>query len=125
MAPLINHLLGMRDDEWRDLAQTSPHVPSRPRGPRSDDARRLSDRIDRLQLVCMALWELIEEKTSLTSEELAAKVKELDLADGKADGKVSRTVKNCTKCGRAMSPRHQRCLYCGSAKLHENPFESA
>ena len=121
---LMTHLLGATVRGIR--TDLSPHgtTPAKPRGT-PDSVRELADRIDRLQLVCTALWALLEEKTGLKAEDLAAKVNELDLADGKLDGKISRDIQSCEKCGRALSPRHQKCLYCGSAKLHKNPFDAA
>jgi len=38
--------------------------------------------LERLTLVCESMWQLLREKTSLTEEELSAKVTELDLEDG-------------------------------------------
>lgn len=78
------------------------------------EARALNDRLDKLSLICAAMWELLRQKTDLTEEDLMAKVQELDLADGVADGKVTKSkIQNCPGCNRVMSPRHKRCMYCG------------
>lgn len=45
--------------------------------------------VDRLRLVCQALWELCSERLGVTEEELEEKVLEIDLRGGKADGKLS------------------------------------
>jgi ribosomal protein S27AE len=87
------------------------------------DVRSLEERLDELSLACAAMWELLEEKTSLTHEDLFAKVREIDLRDGTADGKVTKTVKKCPDCGRTMSTRHKKCLYCGAIELKMTPFE--
>ena len=34
------------------------------------DVRTLTDRLDKLSLICLAMWELIREKTDLTEEDL-------------------------------------------------------
>ena len=84
----------------------------------------LEDRLERLSLVCMAMWSLLQDKTHLTEEELLQRVKMLDMMDGTADGKATRTVQKCDKCGRTMSPRHRRCLYCGAAETHSSAFDA-
>jgi hypothetical protein len=85
----------------------------------------LEDRVDRLMLVNMALWELLRERTELSEEDLLQKVQEIDLRDGKPDGKVSQEIAKCPKCNRTMSTRHGRCLYCGAEKLDRKAFDSA
>ena len=86
--------------------------------------REVAERMDRLTLVCMAMWSLLEERAGLTEEDLMERVKEIDLRDGVPDGKVSKTVAQCLKCGRVMSPRHNRCLYCGAQKLQQSAFDA-
>ena len=87
------------------------------------DVTLLEDRIERLSLVCMAMWSLIQDKTKLTEEDLMERVKMIDLMDGVEDGKAARTVQHCHACGRTMSPRHQKCLYCGAEKLAQSAFD--
>ena len=91
----------------------------------TSNVRHLTERLDRLLLVSMSLWELLKERTDLTEDDLLAKVREVDLRDGRADGKISKTVKKCPKCDRTMSPRLQKCLYCGAEDLDKQAFESA
>ena len=81
------------------------------------------DRLDKLTLVCMAVWSLLQERADVTDEELLERVKEIDLRDGVADGKVTPTVANCPNCNRVMSPRHKRCLYCGFKQLNISAFD--
>ncbi len=87
--------------------------------------RDLTDRLDKLLLVNMAMWELLKDRTELTEEDLMTKVQQIDLRDGRADGKISKTVAKCPKCGRTMSPRHKKCLYCGASKLKVGAFDAA
>lgn len=91
---------------------------------RSTDLSLLEDRVERLTLVCIAMWSLLQDKTNLTEEDLNARVKMLDLMDGQADGKASRTVQRCDACDRPMSMRHRKCLYCGHEKLHTSAFDA-
>jgi len=83
----------------------------------------LTERLDKLTLISMAMWELLQEKAGLTETDLMARIKEIDLRDGQADGKVTRQIARCTKCDRVMSPRHSRCLYCGEEKLVTSAFD--
>ena len=84
----------------------------------------LEMRLDKLTLINMALWSLLQEVGNFTEEDLLERVAKIDLLDGKADGKVTKQVKKCPKCSRVMSPRHARCLYCGATKLDYETFDS-
>jgi hypothetical protein len=88
------------------------------------DVTHLEDRLDRLSLVCMAMWSLIQDKTKLTEDDLLERVKLIDLMDGVEDGKASRTVQKCHACNRVMSARHRKCLYCGAKKLAKSAFDA-
>ena len=85
--------------------------------------KQTMDRVDKLALVCMAMWSLLQEKTELTEEDLMDRVREIDLADGVEDGKVSKRVVNCPQCARVMHPRHKKCMYCGATELKESAFD--
>jgi hypothetical protein len=87
-----------------------------------DAARRLEDRVNRLTLINMALWSLLKERVKLTDEELSQRVQELDLSDGHLDGKVHVTVRVCPQCGRNLSQKHVRCLYCGFEPSDQDAF---
>ena len=87
------------------------------------DLATLEQRFERLALACMAMWELLQERTDLGDEDLAERIREIDLRDGEADGKVTRTIQHCPKCDRTMSPRHNKCLYCGYESLETRPFD--
>jgi len=74
----------------------------------------LEERVSRLALICRAMFELMEESApGLTEEKLSAKVTEIDLRDGVADGQMTPKGKPCPKCGATMSPKFGRCLFCG------------
>ena len=88
-----------------------------------DELRRVYDRIDSLALICQSMWELIRERTTLTDQDIDQKLQEIDLRDGKADGKMSTPPKNCTDCGRVIARRHSRCLYCGAEFEKDHIFE--
>jgi len=86
--------------------------------------RELEARIDKLSMINMALWEIIKEETQKQDEDLFTMVQDIDLRDGRLNGKVNKQINKCHKCGRTMSKRHQRCLYCGSPALDPDVFES-
>ena len=88
------------------------------------EVRYLEDRVDRLSLICMAMWSLMRDKTGLSEDDLMERVKMLDLMDGDEDGKATTTVSQCTKCNRPMNRRHKRCLYCGHDKLIQSAFDA-
>ncbi len=83
---------------------------------------QLESRVDQLVLLNHALWELIAESAELTQQDLADKVKEIDLRDGVEDGKV-RQIQKCPDCDRTMSRRHARCLYCGAEAVDCSPLD--
>ena len=45
-------------------------------------AARIEGRVDRLAMVCAALWDLVKEHTELTEEDLFQRVEDIDLRDG-------------------------------------------
>jgi len=86
----------------------------------------VKDRLDKLVLISMAMWELIRDKTKLTEEDLAVKISEIDMRDGQMDGRAAPAkMKTCPSCNRAMSARHKRCLFCGRVDIDPNPFGTA
>ncbi len=85
---------------------------------------RMDDKVDQLALICRALFELIEERTGLTEQDLVAKITEVDIRDGKADGKMTAQAKPCPSCGSMMSPRFNRCLFCGHKDTSGDPFNT-
>jgi hypothetical protein len=73
----------------------------------------VDERVDRLVLMCHALFELVGQSTGITEEQLKAKIVEVDLRDGTADGKIAPKPKRCPKCEAMISPKFGRCLFCG------------
>jgi hypothetical protein len=88
----------------------------------SSGVRYLDAELDRLEMVCEAMWELLKNKLGATDEELMSYIAELDLSDGSADGKVKRGVLTCSKCSRPNSRRHDFCIYCGEM-IRTSPFQ--
>jgi hypothetical protein len=89
-----------------------------------DIEKTLEEKIDRLALICRAMWELLRESNNISEESLLRKVNEVDLLDGSLDGKVRIPPKKCSKCGRTVSKRHMRCIYCGSEEFFDSAFDT-
>lgn len=83
----------------------------------------LAERFDRLALITEALWSLLKERSDMTDEELLEHVRAVDLSDGVLDGKIRRGASPCSGCGRMLSKRNVRCLYCG-VEVAQGPFEA-
>jgi hypothetical protein len=92
----------------------------------AEGARRaalaLEDKVNQLALICRAMFELIQNSTGLSEQELRDKIVEIDLRDGQADGRMSPQPKRCPKCEAMMSPKFRRCLFCGCEDSAANPF---
>ena len=80
----------------------------------------LEAKLDHLSLVCMAMSELFEE-IGFSKAMLLKKIEEIDLRDGKLDGKIAPT-NTCSGCNRVVAPRHVSCLYCGTKINKANVF---
>ena len=84
----------------------------------------LEERVDKLTLLCKALWTLLQDHAQLTEEALEERVLEIDLMDGQADGKITkRKLANCPKCGKPVAPRRKRCIWCGEAPPADSVFD--
>lgn len=70
--------------------------------------------LERLALTCRAMWELVSEQLSISEEDLVARVKEIDLRDGRLDGRMSSGPKSCPSCSRVNGAHRARCLYCAA-----------
>lgn len=84
------------------------------------DLKSLQSQVERLGLLNQALWELLQERLDITNADLEAKAQEIDLRDGKPDGKISEVAVRCPTCQRVCNSKHDKCLYCGT--LFEKPL---
>jgi len=70
--------------------------------------------VDRLLMLTEALWSFVKKEHDYTDEQLAEAVTNIDLRDGRLDGKVAKAPPApCPNCGRVNSSKQLRCLYCG------------
>ncbi len=84
--------------------------------------QRLEQQVERLTLGSMALAELLRDRLDVPQAEIDAKVEEIDLRDGKLDGRLSRPLSVCPACQRTNTPQRSACLYCGKPLPAGGPF---
>lgn len=78
--------------------------------------------IEKLLMITEALWTVLKEKHGYTDDDLIRRITEIDIRDGKLDGKVAKSPPvECHRCGRTALGRHPACLYCGAIIKHD-PF---
>jgi hypothetical protein len=85
-------------------------------------AAEVEAKCDRALLVCEALWTILRDKFGVSEEELVQRVNDIDLTDGRLDGKVRKPkAHSCPSCGRTIAKRFPKCIYCGQPVVHD-PF---
>lgn len=83
----------------------------------------IDQRIDRLTLLCEAMWDLVCQTTGLTDEHLEHKLAQLDVTDGHRDLKRAKTSTACS-CGAMVPARSMVCQFCGAeAPSSRSPFD--
>ena len=75
--------------------------------------KALEANLAKTMMICETLWELLQEKTGLTLDDLHKKLYEIDMRDGVLDGKNQRKAAKCPNCNHMVSARHPACIYCG------------
>src|SRR5271154_5165027 len=76
--------------------------------------RQLVTRLDRQALVIRTLKDMfLAGNAAAETDFLARLAQHTQAAVDSGDGRV------CGKCGKAMSPKHNRCIYCGEARPPE------
>jgi hypothetical protein len=73
--------------------------------------RQLLARVDRHGLVIQVLKDMLLSRSEHSEDEFLERLEQA-IAQ-KAEGK------NCRKCGKAMSAKHARCIYCGEPRPPE------
>lgn len=87
------------------------------------DVETLRFEVERLLLISEALWRIAKEKLECSDEDLVRKINNIDLEDGKLDGKKAKSPpRPCPHCQRVLMKHRPRCLYCGKS-IEPTPFE--
>ena len=68
-----------------------------------NEFQKLQDNFEKACLINQALLEIVQDKLGVSDSELEAKILEVDLRDGTADGKMSGTITVCPGCGREVN----------------------
>lgn len=74
---------------------------------------QLEKQNERLSLAIMALAEIVATQPNVTNDMIEAKMREIELRDGKLDGRLQRPAKQCGACHRTSNAQWTTCLYCG------------
>ena len=88
----------------------------------NNDFRGVDDRIDRLALLCEAMWQVIVEETNISEEDLKKKVADLDMSDGRKNFRRQRMASPC-ECGAKVPPVSVTCQFCGAPAMGGSPFD--
>ena len=73
--------------------------------------KQLLARVDRHALVIQVLKDILLSRGEFSEDEFLDRLEHA--AAQKAEGR------NCRKCGKAMSAKHKRCMYCGEERPPE------
>lgn len=77
-----------------------------------NDMEDISERINRLVLVCAAMWSILEE-TGATEEQLKARIAEIDASDNVLDNQITARAARCAGCDSMIAPGLTACQFCG------------
>lgn len=88
-----------------------------------EKAEHAEEKVQRLALLCQAMWELLSEHANVSNNDLVRKVLEVDRRDGNEDNKMRPRVIDCPKCRNKVSTRRPKCVICGSVLATSQPFE--
>lgn len=82
----------------------------------TSEVQMLRAEVDRLYMISEALWTLLRDQAGYDDQTLAEAVRQVDLKDGKLDGRAGATEgpKMCGSCGKAVSKKRPLCMYCGT-----------
>jgi hypothetical protein len=87
------------------------------------EVEQLRGDVERLMLLTEALWRLVKERTECSDEDLIRRIHDIDLEDGKLDGRKAKTPpRPCPHCQRILSKHRALCLFCGKP-VEFVPFE--
>ena len=74
----------------------------------------LEKRLETLSLLCRALVEELESATGVSEAQIKARMLDIDLRDGKEDGKYDpKGTTVCGGCGRTVARKRGGCMWCG------------
>lgn len=88
----------------------------------SDEAIFLKADLEKLMMITEVLWSILKQHHGYTDADLVHKVEQIDMKDGKLDGKVAKSAPmKCPSCNRTIQKKRSRCLWCG-CRVESDPF---
>lgn len=84
---------------------------------------QLQRQVNHLTLACQSMWELLRDYSEITEDDLEAKILEVDLRDGRTDGKIGTSVLTCQACGKPTNSKRATCIICGAPMKKPHIFE--
>jgi hypothetical protein len=79
--------------------------------------------VERLLMVTEALWTILKEHHGYDDNELIRRVAEIDVRDGRLDGRLAKQPPpGCPHCNRTLIRRRPFCMYCGKP-VATDPFQ--
>ena len=112
LAFLTGYMLGERGRQSARLASAAAAAAAG--SARREDVHDLNDRIDRLTLVVAAMWSLLQEQ-GMDEGALEERIRQMDHADGNADGKLTAAPADCVGCDAKVPAGVDACQFCGTA----------
>jgi hypothetical protein len=89
---------------------------------RTDDPltriQELERQVETLQMTCGAIWELLGPRAGFGPEDLGRRIDEIDLRDGRLDGRLAPPAVECGGCGKRIGGHRTTCYYCGTVLTH-------
>lgn len=86
---------------------------------------QLADRLGRLELTVQGVYRVLEEQGSITNEQFRELLVQVDLEDGREDGRVgpdrSERAPKCPSCARPISRKRTSCVFCGAELPKSKP----
>lgn len=70
--------------------------------------------VERLHMITEALWMILKQQHGYKDEDLAKLVTDIDMRDGRLDGRVAPSEpRTCPHCGHVLGRTRPFCYYCG------------
>ena len=82
----------------------------------------LQAQVDRLLLITESMWFVLKDRLQLDDAALMDMMKQVDMRDGKLDGRVATAPETCPVCNHTISVRTGQCFYCGAHPARKSPF---